>query len=78
MRYLKILPVLLGMMCLTQIYINKKVVMLTQVEDWPYGIRFARWDNQTEVDWNWLKILEPILTPGRRGLLGCYNDPYLL
>merc|ERR1712179_309801 len=38
--------------------------LVTQVEDWPYGIKYARWDNQTEVDWNWLNILENVLTPG--------------
>ena len=35
------------------------------VEDWPYGIQFARWDSETQVDWNWLKILDKLLLPGR-------------
>ena len=33
------------------------------VEDWPYGIKYARWD-VGQVDWNWLKILDKILVPG--------------
>ena len=35
------------------------------VEDWPHGIKFARWDHGGQVDWNWLKILDKMLVPGR-------------
>ena len=73
MRYLRIFSVLVGVMliCVMQIYQDTATMVSTnnlviQVEDWPYGIKYARWDNQTEVDWNWLKILENILTPGRK------------
>ena len=34
------------------------------VEDWPHGIKFARWDTDTDVDWNWLGILDKLLVPG--------------
>ena len=73
MRYLRILSVLVGviLICVIQIYqdTSKMVItedLVTEVEDWPYGIKYARWDNQTEVDWNWLNILENILTPGKK------------
>ena len=34
------------------------------VEDWPYGIKFARWDQGSQVDWNWLEILDKLIVPG--------------
>ena len=39
--------------------------LVTEVEEWPYGIKFARWDEGTQVDWDWLKILEHLLAPGQ-------------
>ena len=62
------------MLCMTMLYqyhgqdVTSQVLALEyveSVEDWPYGIQFARWDSETQVDWNWLKILDKLLVPGR-------------
>ena len=35
------------------------------VDDWPHGIKYARDnDNDSPIDWNWLKILDKLLKPG--------------
>ena len=37
------------------------------VDDWPFGIKCARWDTDNEfpIDWDWLKILDKLLIPGQ-------------
>ena len=47
--------------------------LVTEVEEWPYGIKFARWDEGTQVDWDWLKILEHLLAPGQEDSMTSFN-----
>ena len=39
---------------------------VNSVDDWPYGIKFARYSTEKDspVDWKWLKILDKLLIPG--------------
>jgi hypothetical protein len=63
------------LLCIIQLYryldsdVTSQVLSLEyvkSVDDWPYGIKYARWDTGTDspIDWNWLKILDKLLIPG--------------
>ena len=63
------------MLCIIQLYKHQDPDVISQVlsleyvksvDDWPHGIKYARWDNDNDspIDWNWLKILDKLLKPG--------------
>ena len=43
-----------------------RLQFVKSVEDWPHGIKFAKWTNgdALPIDWNWVKILDKVLIPG--------------
>ena len=76
-RFLKKVLIVLSMLvlCIIQLYKHQDPDVISQVlsleyvksvDDWPHGIKYARWDtdNDSPIDWNWLKILDKLLIPG--------------
>jgi hypothetical protein len=75
-RFLKKVLIVLSMLVLCGIQLYKypdpdvisQVLSLgyvKHVDDWPHGIKYARGnDNDSPIDWNWLKILDKLLKPG--------------
>ena len=63
------------LLLIIQLYKNQDSDVISQVlsleyvrrvDPWPQGIKFARWnmENESPVDWEWLKILDKLLVPG--------------
>ena len=76
-RFLKKVLILAAtvLLCTIQLYhhLDSDVIIqvlsleyVKSVDDWPHGIKYARWDtdNDSPIDWNWLKILDKLLIPG--------------